>query len=315
MDALPMQEQNTHAYVSRVAGVMHACGHDGNIAMALGAAFLLAQRRREFTGTIKLVFQPCEEKAPGGAKAMLAAHVLESPRVDAMLAGHVDTSLPLGTIGLKSGAMMAAADAFALTIQGQGGHGALPHKSVDAIAIAGQVISGLQQIISRERDPLEPAVLTIGTISGGSAYNIIADSVHMQGTIRTLNDQERKRIPQKVERVAKNIARAFGGSVNFKFEPGHPALYNHPHITQLVVQAGRQWLGARRVKILEQPVMSGEDFTYFARAVPACYFRVGVGGQEKKYQYPWHHPKFDFDERGLAVGATVLAGVAMEFLR
>ncbi|MCK5241970.1 amidohydrolase [bacterium] len=315
MDALPIMEKNRCVYASQVPQVMHACGHDGNTAMALGAAVLLARYRTEWRGNVKIIFQPCEEVPPGGAQAMIRAGVLKSPEVAAIIAAHVDTSLPVGSIGIKSGLIMAAADAFTLIIRGKGGHGAMPHKSVDAISIAGQVITNVQHVIARELDPLEPAVISFGTIAGGAAYNVIADQVKLQGTIRTLSDQQRKKIPRQIERLAHGIAYAHRAKAAFTLELGHPALSNDEQITDQVRHAGNQVLGKTRVKILARPVMSGEDFTYFARAVPACFFRVGVGTKDPRYSYPWHHPRFDFAEQGLVSGAAVLVQTAREYLR
>jgi len=314
MDALPIQEQNTCAYASCVPGVMHACGHDGNTAMVLGAALLLSRFRTQLSGNIKLIFQPCEEVPPGGAQAMIQAGVLEAPKVNAIIAGHVDASLPVGTIGVKTGTVMAAADAFTLTIQGKGGHGAMPHKSVDAIAIAGQIISNLQNVIAREIDPLVPAVVSLGKIEGGTAYNVIADKVCLRGTLRTLDSKQRRELPQRVKRIVQAVARAHRGQCTFELEPGHPALVNDAKISDCVRRAGWQVLGRNRVKELTQPVMSGEDFTYFAARVPACFFRVGVSTANKRYQYPWHHPKFDLDEHGLVTGTAVLVRTALDFL-
>lgn len=313
MDALPIQEQTCAAYASQNENVMHACGHDGNTAMALGAATVLPYYAPQLNGSVKIIFQPCEEVPPGGAQAMIRAGVLASPQVSAILAGHVDTSLPVGTIGVQSGAVMAAADSFTLTIQGKGGHGALPHRSVDAIAIAGQIITNIQHVVSRETDPLGSVVVSIGTIAGGSAYNILAGQVVMQGTIRTLNDQQRRTVPQKLKRIASAVAQAHRGRAVFQVNSGHPALMNHSGMTQQFVQSSIRILGRSKVKILQQPIMSGEDFTYFARKVPACFFRVGVG-DKKRYSYPWHHPQFDFDEKGLVAGAAVMVQTVMDYL-
>ncbi|MBN1594744.1 amidohydrolase [candidate division FCPU426 bacterium] len=314
MDALPLQEQNTCAYASHVAGRMHACGHDGNTAMVLGAAQLLAGAREHLRGSIKLIFQPCEEAPPGGALAMIAAGVLHSPRVEAVIAGHVDTTLPVGTIGVKAGPVMASADVIHLTIQGKGGHGALPHKSIDAIAVAGQVIANLQHLVSREQDPLEPAVLSLGTISGGSAYNVIADRVWIQGTLRTLQEKERRALPRRIARIAKGVARAHRAEALLTVERGHPALVNDSRMTKGVITSARCLSGRVKIKELLRPAMSGEDFTHFARVVPACFFRVGAGGKQKKYSFSWHHPRFDFDERGLIAGAAVLARTALDYV-
>ncbi|MEW6516680.1 MAG: amidohydrolase [candidate division FCPU426 bacterium] len=314
MDALPICEATGAPYASRVPGVMHACGHDGNQAMLLGAAQILAGRREQLAGSVKLIFQPSEEVPPGGAQAMIAAGVLEHPRVDLILAGHVDTQLPAGTIGVREGAAMAAADAFVLTVTGRGGHAALPHCSVDAIAAAAAVITGLQQAVAREQDPLEPAVVSVGRIRGGEAYNAIAGEAVLEGTLRSLSAATRRSLAQRVARISRNICRAHRAEARFSLQPGHPPLVNHPRAAGLVRRAGLAVLGRGGVREWARPLMTGEDFTYFARRRPACFFRVGVGGSAARFRYPWHHPRFDFDERGLASGAAVLAQAALDFL-
>lgn len=314
MDALPIREASRAPYASRVPGVMHACGHDGNQAMLLGAARLLAGRRRELAGAVKLVFQPSEEVPPGGARAMLAAGVLKRPAVAMMLAAHVDTQLPVGAVGVRSGVAMAAADAFTLTVVGRGGHAALPHRSVDAIAAAAAVVASLQHAVGREQDPLEPAVVSIGQIQGGSAYNAIAGEVTLRGTLRSLSERARRRLARRVERISQGVCRAHRARCQFQLQRGHPALVNHPLAADLVRAAGRLVLGPSGVREWARPLMTGEDFTYFAQAVPACFFRVGAGGNEARWRHPWHHPQFDFDERGLVSGAAVLAQAALTYL-
>jgi amidohydrolase len=315
MDALPIQEENQVAYASCVKGVMHACGHDGNTTMALGAAMLLPHYQETFNGTIKLIFQPCEETPPSGAKAMIQAGVLKNPAPEAIIAGHIDPKLPQGMIALKSGPVMAAADAFTLTILGKGGHGAFPHRCVDAILVAGHVITGLQTLVSRELDPLEPAVLSIGQIEGGSAFNVITGRVRMRGTLRSLDPRLRLELPRRAKRIAQGICRGLRATCEFEYEPGHPALLNHVGVTDLVRQASRQVLGPARVRELARPAMTGEDFTYFAASVPACFFHVGAGDKSRGFDHAWHHPQFDFDERALVSGTAVMVQAALNFLK
>jgi amidohydrolase len=314
MDALPIEEKSRVPYASRVRGVMHACGHDGNTTMALGAAVLLAKHRGDLSGNVKIVFQPCEEAPPGGALAMIRAGVLKNPRVDAMVAAHVDATTPAGRVALRAGAVMAATDRFVLTILGEGGHGAFPHQCVDAVAVAAEVVVGLQQLVARELDPLEPAVVTVGKIQGGTAFNIIAGSVTLEGTLRSLTPALRQDLPRRVKRIAEGICRAHRAQCRFELDLGHPALYNHTGITAAVRAAAKTVAGPAGVVELERPAMTGEDFTYFAGAVPACFFRVGGGQAAKGFVHPWHHPDFDFDERALTVGAAVLAQTAWDFL-
>lgn len=314
MDALPITEQGRAAYRSRRAGVMHACGHDGNTALALGAAVLLGRRRGSLRGTVKALFQPCEESPPGGARAMIAAGALRRPDVDAIVAGHVDTGLPVGTVGLRPGPNMAAADAFTLTVRGRGGHGAFPHRAVDAVAVAAQVVVALQTVVSREQDPLEPAVLTLGQVQGGTAFNVIADTVTFRGTLRSLTPPLRRALPRRVDRIARGVCRALRADCTFTLEPGHPALANHPGLTEHVRRAAVRVLGQSHVRRLARPAMTGEDFTYYAQRVPACFFHVGVGNPARGLTRPWHDPKFDLDERGLFAGSAVLAQAALEYL-
>lgn len=314
MDALPIQEQNRVPYASRVPGRMHACGHDGNTAMLLGAALLLARQADRLPGAVKLIFQPCEERPPGGALAMIRAKALTAPRPDAIIAAHVDPLLAVGTIGLKPGPIMAAADAFSLTVIGKGGHGAYPHRSVDAIAVAGQVIVGLQSLVARELDPMDPAVVTIGELHGGTAFNVIAPEVTMRGTLRSLTPALRRDLPRRMERLARGICQAHRARCRFEYEPGHPALSNHPQVTGQVQRAAQAIVGRTRVKVFSRPALTGEDFTYYAQRLPACFFHVGVGGPRGKAAHPWHHPQFDLDERGLVFGAAVMARMAWDFI-
>jgi len=314
MDALPIEEQNKTAYRSEVPGVMHACGHDGNTTMALGAAVLLAHRRGDLRGSLKFIFQPCEETPPGGAQAMIQAGALHNPDVNVIIAGHIDAALPVGRIGIRPGPVMAATDAFTLTIRGKGGHGAFPHLCVDSIAIAGHVITGLQHVVSREQDPLEPAVMTIGQIQGGSAFNVIAETVRLRGTLRSLTPRLRRELPRRVERIAKGICRAHRADCSFELDSGHPALHNDPRVTAAVRRAAAEALGPAGVIDLERPTMTGEDFTYFAAEVPACFFHVGAGNAARGFNQPWHHPRFDFDEAALPIGSAVMARTALDYL-
>jgi amidohydrolase len=265
-------------------------------------------------GNVKIIFQPCEEAPPGGAQALIRAGVLKHPSVDAIVAAHVDAATPVGRVALRAGAAMAATDRFVLTVLGQGGHGAFPHQCVDAIAVASQVVVGLQQLVSREIDPVEPAVVTVGKISGGTAFNIIAGNVTLEGTLRSLTTALRRDLPKRVKRLAQGICRAHRAHCRFALELGHPALYNHVGITAAVRAAAKKISGPAGVKELERPVMTGEDFTYFAQAVPACFFQVGGLQAAKGFVHPWHHPNFDFDEKALTIGAAVLAQTAWDFL-
>lgn len=314
MDALPIQETARHAYASRVPKVMHACGHDGNTTMALGVATLLGRFKDRLQGRVKLLFQPCEEFPPGGAQAMIKAGGLGRPAPDLIVAAHMDAQLPAGKIGLKPGIVMANVGKFKIRIIGKGGHGAMPHRCVDPVVIAAQVITNLQQIVSRECDPLASEVLTIGRCTAGSAYNVIAEDALLEGTIRSLTPQERRRLPLQIKRIAQAVAKAHRARAEVFIEDGHPALYNDAHATALVQQAALKVLGSKGMTLFNRPLMSGEDFTYFAAQRPACFFHVGGGFKDKQRNHPWHHPQFDFDENGLVTGTAVLTQTVLDYL-
>lgn len=307
MDALPITEQNRKPYRSRNEGVMHACGHDGNTATVIGAAMLLAAERNSLKGNVKFIFQPSEEAPPGGALYMIRAGALRNPKVDYVIGVHVDPSIPAGKIGFRDGPMMAAADDFSLNILGTAAHGAKPHLGVDAIALTAQVIQALQTVPSRFINPTHPVVVTIGTIKGGYRQNVIADRVDMEGTLRTLYKADRTKGRKMIERLTRNITRSAGGDYEFDFRDGYPILQCDPAVTDVVRSATRELFGKRAVVEIDEPSMGGEDFAYFVNEVPGMMFRLGTGNKSKGIVYPWHHPKFDLDEKGLWVGAAVMA--------
>ena len=307
MDALPITEQTTTPYRSRVDGVMHACGHDANTTTVIGAAMLLAHMRDELAGNVKFIFQPSEEAPPGGAAAMIRAGALRKPKVDAIIGVHVDPSVPVGKMGLREGPMMAAADDFSFAMLGEAAHGAKPHLGVDAIALAAQAIEALQKIPSRRINPVHPVVVTVGTIKGGYRRNVIADRVECEGTARTLDARDRKRVERLIGKTLAGVARAGGGSYEYSFDRGYPILECDPGITDIVRRATVDVLGRRGVVEIGEPSMGGEDFAYFVNEVPGMMVRLGTGNKKKGTTYPWHHPKFDIDEDGLWLGAAVVA--------
>jgi amidohydrolase len=307
MDALPITEQTNKPYKSRVDGVMHACGHDGNTTAVLGAAMLLAAERRSLRGNVKFIFQPSEEAPPGGALPMIKEGVLKAPKVDFAIGVHVDPTVPAGKIGLRDGPMMAAADDFTLSILGTASHGAKPHLGADAIALSAQVISALQTIPSRMVNPTHPVVVTVGTIHGGYRRNVIADRVDMEGTLRTLHAADRRKGALAIGRLADRIAKAGGGSSEYRFNDGYPILTCNPKITDVVRRSMHELFGKRSTVEIDEPSMGGEDFAYFINEVPGMMMRLGTGNKRKGITYPWHHPKFDIDEKGLWVGAAVMA--------
>jgi amidohydrolase len=310
IDALPVCEKTGMVYASKNSGVMHACGHDGNSTIVLGAALLLKKQSNDFAGTVKLIFQPSEEDG-NGADSLIKKGVLLNPKVDAIVGVHVNPWLSCGTIGFKYGEMMAAVDKFKLEIIGNSGHGAYPHLGVDAVVIASQVVSAVQNIVSREIDPTEPVVITIGKIEGGTRYNVLCGNVTMEGTVRTLDEKLHKKMAGMIERKIKNIVKAYGADYKFDYEiVGYP-LKNTGKILDLCKRTAVKLYGTAKIKMLAKPSMGGEDFSEYLRHVPGCFIYMG---SSKKRSYSWHHEKFDIDENILPIGANLLSGIARDYL-
>jgi amidohydrolase len=313
MDALPIQELNQTDYVSQTSHVMHACGHDAHTAIGMGIAQLLAQHREELAGTIKLVFQPGEEGC-GGALAMIADNVLENPKPDVALGLHVWNDQPLGLLAAGNGGVMAAADIFTITVQGQGGHGAQPHLCVDAVLIASQIVVAMQSIVARNVNPRQTAVVTVGSIHAGQAFNVIADTAEMTGTIRTFDAAARADIVRRMAEVVEQTARALGGSATIEVKPISPATVNDDQIAQLVRDAAIEVLGAKHVTA-DQFTMTAEDMSEFLNRVPGCFFFIGSANAEKGLAAPHHNPRFDIDEAVMPLGVAILAEAAMRYSR
>lgn len=313
MDALPIHEENAVDYRSRVDGVMHACGHDGHTAGLLAVAQVLAGQRDRLSGTVKFVFQPCEESPPGGAKPMIEAGVLEDPHVDACFGLHIWQSLPVGQIGVITGPAMAHSDRFLIRVQGRGGHAAQPHLTVDSVVVASQIVVALQTVVARSASPLHPAVVTVGSLHAGTTYNVIADSAELRGTIRSFDDETRALLPRRVEAVARGIAAAFGAEITWEYLQGYPACVNDAAMADLVRAACREVVGAERV-VQPEPTMGGEDFAYFLRARPGCFWFVGSRNEARGLTYGHHHPRFDIDEAALPIAIESLVAVTLHYL-
>jgi len=312
MDALPIQEQNDVPYASQVPGVMHACGHDAHTAMLLGAAMLLAENPPP--GRVRFLFQPSEEgpdeEGKSGGKRFVEAGVMEG--VDAVFGLHVFGEYPSGTIAVRAGPQMAAADLFEVEIIGQGCHGAYPHKGTDAILLAAHVILALQQIVARRVDPVESGVVTVGAIQGGHKHNIVADRVILKGTTRAFDPTVRQRIFDELERAC-GVARALGGDFRLTITECYPPVVNDPELTAFVQEVARDLLGPEAV-LEARPTMGAEDFSFLAREAPGCFWRLGVRAPGEP-ERPLHTPTFDIDEAVLPIGAALLAEVAWRYLR
>lgn len=304
MDALPIQELNEVPYCSQHDGVMHACGHDGHTAIALGTAYYLQQHRQDLTGTVKIIFQPAEE-GPGGAQPMIAAGVLRNPDVDAIIGLHLWNNLPLGTVGVRSGALMAAVELFNCKIFGKGGHGAIPHQTVDSVVVAAQIVTALQTIVARNVNPLDSAVVTVGALHAGTAPNVIADTAEMKGTVRYFNPAFKGFFKQRIEEIIAGICQSFGAKYELEYVELYPPVINDSRIAQLVHSVAEEVIETPIGIVPECQTMGGEDMSFFLQEVPGCYFFLGSANPAKDLAYPHHHPRFDFDETALAMGVEI----------
>ena len=309
MDALPIHEENDVEYKSKHGGVMHACGHDAHTAILLAVTRLLMERRDQFAGTVKVLFQPAEEIFPGGANGMIQEGVLENPHVDAVLGLHMSQSDPLGEIHVAAGPVMAAADSFKIRIQGKGGHGAAPHECVDPVLIGTQIVSALQTLVARETDPLEQAVVSVCAFHAGDAFNVIPDTAELRGTVRTFTPELRDQMESRLTALAQNIALAMRGEATVDYQRGYPASINDEAMVEIVREAAKQVVGEEKV-ITSKPQMGAEDFSYFLLERPGAFFFVGSKNEEKGLVWGHHHPRFDIDEESLATGAgTMLTSI------
>lgn len=314
MDALPIEEKNEVPYKSINIGVMHACGHDVHTSSLLGTAKILSQVTDQFEGTIKLIFQPGEEKFPGGASLMIKAGVLENPAPHNIIGQHVMALIPAGKVGFREGMYMASADEIYITVKGKGGHAAMPDKNVDPILIASHIIVALQQVISRNCDPRIPAVLSFGKIMGMGATNIIPEEVYIEGTFRTLNEEWRAEAKQRIKKMVIGIAESMGATCDIDIKDGYPFLKNAPLLAKRMRVAAVDFLGEENVLDLDL-WMAAEDFAYYSQKIDACFYRLGIRNEAKGITSGVHTSTFDIDEAALQTGTGLMAWLALEELK
>lgn len=314
MDALPMDELTDLPFKSKTPGVMHACGHDVHTSILLGVAKVLSEIKDEIKGNVKFVFQPAEEMNPtGGARYMIEDGVLENPKVDAALALHV-WDLPVGTVGLKSGTIMAQSDRIVITVKGIAAHGAQPHNGVDAIVVASQIITALQTIVSRNVNPLDSAVVSIGTIQGGDRYNVIADKVIMEGTVRIFDTSIADLMPKRIKSIVENICIAFDCTCDFEYARGYSLTINDESLTNIVLKSLKNVLGEKNVILADKPSSGGEDFSLFTQKVPSVFFWLGMLSDKNKDNHILHNPNLIVDEDAIQYGIKALCNATIDFL-
>jgi amidohydrolase len=308
MDALPLKEEGDKEYISENPEAAHACGHDGHMAILMSVIELLSRRKNDLKGNVVFLFQPSEERIPGGAEPMIEDGALEG--VDAVFGLHLWQQLPTGVVGLVKGAMMAQPDKFFIRVIGRGGHGSMPHQTVDPILVASQLVMNIQSIVSRNVDPLKPIVVSFGTINGGTIYNIIPGEVTLTGTVRSFEPEVQSLAETRLKEISEATCRALGAAADLKYERGYPAVVNDDAMVDFVAEVTEDVLGQERVKFID-PVMGGEDFAYFLQKVPGAFLFFGMGdGME----YPHHHPAFDIDENALPQAALLMTKLALRYL-
>ena len=306
IDALPIQEQNDVPYKSTVPGVMHACGHDVHTTILLGAAKILMATRDSWEGTVKLFFQPGEEKNPGGASYMIRDGALQNPAPEAIVALHVHPGLDTGKLSFRKGRVMASADEIYMTIKGSGGHAASPHLAADTILIASQVIISLQQIISRNRNPVSPSVLSICSVQGGNTTNVIPTEVKLMGTFRAMDETWRYKAHELITKTAKGVAESMGAEIDVLIDVGYPTVDNDPAFTDIAWKLADEYMGAQNVLETEMR-MGAEDFGYYTQAIPGCFFRLGVRNEAAGIIHNVHTPHFNIDENAIEIGMGMMA--------
>ncbi|MGB3183140.1 MAG: M20 family metallopeptidase [Cyclobacteriaceae bacterium] len=313
MDALPIVEQNDVPYKSKNEGVMHACGHDVHTASLLGAASILQQVKDNFEGTVKLIFQPGEERIPGGASLMIKDGVLQNPAPTSIIGQHVMPLVPAGKVGFRPGMYMASADELHVTVKGKGGHAAMPEMNIDPVLITSHMIVALQQVVSRFAPPKIPTVLSFGKIEANGATNVIPDEVRLQGTFRTLNEEWRKEAHRRMKKLAEGLVESMGGTVDFEVRNGYPYLENNPELTLRAKEHAIEYMGEENVVDLDI-WMAGEDFAFYSQQIDACFYRLGIRNEERGITSGVHTPTFDIDEKALETGCGLMAWLALKEL-
>ncbi|MCL6518177.1 amidohydrolase, partial [Alicyclobacillus sp.] len=311
MDALPIEEENTFPYRSKRPGVMHACGHDGHTAMLLGTAKLLMEHREALRGEVRFLFQHAEEQFPGGAQEMVSAGVLNG--VDLVIGTHLAAQFPTGKIGIRAGAVTAAPDVFRIRVHGRGGHGAMPHETVDPILVGAQIVNAFQHIVSRFTDPLDRLVVSVCEFHAGSADNVIPDTADLVGTVRSLNPALREQVPAQMRRLLDGLEQMYGARIAFEYERGYASVVNDEALTARMRAIAARIVGEDHVVDMD-PLMVGEDFSAFANQVPGCYFYTGSANPELGSDHPHHHPRFTIDESALQNGVAMFVAAALDLL-
>ena len=312
MDALPIQEATSFDFASQNPGVMHACGHDVHTSILVGSIIALHEVRDRYAGTIRCIFQPAEEAEPLGGKRVVASGILSD--VEGVFALHVDSDIEVGKIGVRSGPLLAGGQEFRISVRGKAGHAARPHLSIDAIVVGAEIVRGLQHISSRQINPLDPVVVTVGKFNAGTASNIIADAATVEGTFRVLDETVREQVRYSMRQMIEGVASGYGAEADLELTDGEPVLVNDVDLTELIREVGQEVLGNNNVVELDRPSMGSEDFAFYVEAAPITMFRLGIRNEIKGYTFPVHTPNFSVDEHSIGIGAKVMTAAALKYL-